>query len=207
MWLSRLPDSGRDRDGGLRNPIACHQLPDQLSFLPPSLQLGHLLYRQALLLTETHSPFLSLGYTVHLTLGTQFGLELGDGRQHMEPQTATGITGIDILIQHLQIHLLVLEFIDYLTQMQGGTGQAIQSGCHHWSWSGRRCRVWLLISRSSGITSISVRNSVGVGDSSDFPSWPIALPLIIEHHLPEKQQVIRTWPTPILASQFQAAAD
>jgi len=39
------------------------------------------------------------------------------------------MTGIDILIQHLQIHLLVLEFIDYLTQMQG-TDKTIQS-CHH----------------------------------------------------------------------------
>ena len=54
---------------------------------------------------------------------------------------------------------------------------------------------------------ISVRNSVGVEDSSGFPSWPIVLPLIIEHHLPENQQVISTLPTPILSSQFQAAAD
>jgi hypothetical protein len=26
---------------------------------------------------------------------------LGDGRQHMEPQTAAGVAGIDILIQYL----------------------------------------------------------------------------------------------------------
>ena len=54
---------------------------------------------------------------------------------------------------------------------------------------------------------ISVRNSVGVEDSNDFPSWPIVLPLIIEHHLSENQQVISTWPTPILSSQFQTTAD
>jgi len=54
---------------------------------------------------------------------------------------------------------------------------------------------------------ISVRNSVGVGNSSGFPSWPIVLPLVIEHHLSENQQVISTLPTPILSSQFQAAVD
>ena len=48
----------------------------------------------------------------------------------MEQQTAGGVTGIDILIQYLQIHLLALEFVSHLAQMQGGTGQTVQSGHH-----------------------------------------------------------------------------
>jgi len=40
------------------------------------------------------------------------------------------MTGLNILSHDLQIHLPVLEFIDSLTPMQGGTGQAIQPGHH-----------------------------------------------------------------------------
>jgi len=48
----------------------------------------------------------------------------------MEQQTTCGITGINILINDQQMHLLVLEFVSHLAQMKGGTGQTVQSGHH-----------------------------------------------------------------------------
>ena len=49
---------------------------------------------------------------------------------------------------------------------------------------------------------ISVRNSVGVGDSSVFPPWSIVLLLVIEHHLPEKMITSRFSDYSILLFMF-----
>jgi hypothetical protein len=65
-----------------------------------------------------HTSFLSLLDTIHLPLCADLGLELSDCAEHVEQQ-ATGCTsGVDVLIQYLEIDLLAFEIGGNLAQMK-----------------------------------------------------------------------------------------
>ena len=64
------------------------------------------------------SPLVEAGLldAVHLPLGPDLGLELGNRPQHIEQQAPGRITGVDTLIEDLEINLLALEFVGDLAQ-------------------------------------------------------------------------------------------
>jgi hypothetical protein len=69
-------------------------------------------------MTKVHTSFLSLMDTIHLPLCADLGLELSDCAEHVEKQ-ATGCTsGVDVLIQHLEVGLLAFEISGNLAQMK-----------------------------------------------------------------------------------------
>ena len=67
---------------------------------------------------------------IHLSLGPSFSLELGNGPQHMKQQASGGITGVEVLIEDLEVDLFAVEFGGNLAQMQRGAGEPIQARDH-----------------------------------------------------------------------------
>ena len=78
-----------------------------------------LLARQTLGPAQVHPTFSGLPNPIHLPLRPEFRLELGNGPKHVEQQTARGIAGVDMLIKHLELDLLAVEFGRDLTEMEG----------------------------------------------------------------------------------------
>jgi hypothetical protein len=91
------------------------------------LKLGDLLWAQLLFLAEFHTPFLRLLDAILLPLGAYLRLELSDGPQHIEKQTARRVAGVDILVKHLETHPLALQLGRNLAQMKRRTSQPIQT--------------------------------------------------------------------------------
>ena len=77
-----------------------------------------------------HPPRFGFLNPIHLSLGAYLGFELGNSAQHIKEEAAGRISGVDVLIEHLEAHVLAFEIIGNLTQMQGGTRQTIQTRHH-----------------------------------------------------------------------------
>jgi hypothetical protein len=87
-----------------------------------------LLGRQALFPAQGHPTCSRPLDPIHLPLGTELGLKLRNGSEHVEQQMSSRITGVDMLIEDLQVHLLAVEFGGNLAQMQCGAGEPVQAG-------------------------------------------------------------------------------
>jgi hypothetical protein len=65
-----------------------------------------------------------------LPFSPELRLKLRNGSQHVKQQTASGIAGIDTLIEHMQVDPFPGQHLGDLTQMPGRAGQPIQAGDH-----------------------------------------------------------------------------
>ena len=109
------------------DPIRLHQIADQLTVLAALTQFFHLLVRELTLGTKLHAACFGFLDAIHLPFGPDLRLELGNGSEHVEQQSSGGVTGIDILVNHLKMHALAVQFIGDLAQVQRGTRQPIQA--------------------------------------------------------------------------------
>lgn len=82
-------------------------------------QLQNLLRGEFFLGTETNALLFGFLNPIHLPLGAYFRFELADGAEHIKQQAASCITGIDALIEDLEVDLLAVKLIGDLSQMQG----------------------------------------------------------------------------------------
>ncbi len=85
---------------------------------------------QSLFPSESDTPLFRLLDPIHLPLSAYLRLKLGKGSQHVEEQALYGITGVDMLIENLQVDLFALQRVGDPAQMQGGACQPIEA-CHH----------------------------------------------------------------------------
>ncbi len=115
-------------DCRFRHLIRLHQVADQLTVLAALTQLRHLLVSEFALGTELYATRFGFLDAVHLSLCSDFSLELGNGSEHIEQQPSGGIAGVNVLVDDLKMHALALQFIGNLAQVQCGTRQTIQSG-------------------------------------------------------------------------------
>jgi len=66
-----------------------------------------------------HPPRFGFLNPIHLSLGAYLGFELGNGAQHIKEEAAGRISGVDVLIEHVEMHLLLGQGLGDLAQMQG----------------------------------------------------------------------------------------
>jgi hypothetical protein len=52
-----------------------------------------------------------------LPLGAYLGFKLADSAEHVEQQAACRIAGVEVLIEHLEVHPFTCKFIGNLAQM------------------------------------------------------------------------------------------
>jgi hypothetical protein len=52
-----------------------------------------------------------------LPFGAEFGLKLGNCAEHVEQQPACCVVRVNVLIQHLQMHLFPPQLVRNLTEM------------------------------------------------------------------------------------------
>jgi hypothetical protein len=67
---------------------------------------------------------------IHLPLSAYLGLKLGIDSQHGEQQAPRGITGVEILVEDLQVDLFALQCVSDPAQLQGGACQLIETRHH-----------------------------------------------------------------------------
>jgi hypothetical protein len=78
------------------------------------LQLGGLLWCEALVGPKARPTRFGFGNAVQLPLGTDVRLELPDGAKHVAQQATGGIAGVDVLIEDMQIDMLTFEQVGHL---------------------------------------------------------------------------------------------
>jgi hypothetical protein len=105
-----------------------HQGADGGALPPASLQLGDPLARQGLAMAKRHPPRPGVLNAIPLPLGADLRLKLRNRRQHVEEQPSGRCRGIDLLIEHLEVHAFALEFRGDLAQVQCGAGETIHAG-------------------------------------------------------------------------------
>jgi len=110
--------------------VVPHQRFDEYALSTSVPEFGDLLPCQFLGPAELHAARFGLRDPIHLPFGPELCLKLRNGPQHMEQQASRGIARIDMLIAHLQVHLLVGHGLGNLAQMQGGTGEPVEARHH-----------------------------------------------------------------------------
>lgn len=98
--------------------IVPHQRADEHALPAPLLKLGDLVWGELLAAPEDDSSGLGELDAVHLALGPQLGLELGNGAEHVEEQPTGGGIGVDLLVEHLEMNTLASQLLGDLTQVQ-----------------------------------------------------------------------------------------
>jgi hypothetical protein len=86
--------------------ILAHERGDERPVQTALPECCALLWRQPLFSAQLHPTGSSLLDSVHLPLGPELGLELRNSTQHVEQQASGRITGVEILIEHLEVDLL-----------------------------------------------------------------------------------------------------
>ena len=104
-----------------------HQGFDADALCSPVPQCGNLRGGQGLFPSESDTPLFRFLDPIHLPLRAYLRLKLGNGSQHVEQQAPRGITGIDMLVEDLQVDLFALQFVGDPAQLQGGACQPIEA--------------------------------------------------------------------------------
>ena len=107
-----------------------HQSFDEHTLGSSALELRDLRWREFFLWTKADPPCFRFLNAIHLPLGAYFGFKLRNGTEHVEQQTACRVAGVNVLIEHLEVHSFPCQCIGNVAQMEGGAGQPIQAGYH-----------------------------------------------------------------------------
>jgi len=107
-----------------------HQGFDQDALGSPVPQGGYLCGGQGLFPSKSDTLRFRFLNPIHLPLRAYLCLKLGNGSQHVEQQAPRGITGVDMLIEDLQVDLFALQFVGDPAQLQGGACEPIETRHH-----------------------------------------------------------------------------
>lgn len=94
-----------------------HQRADQHALLASLLELGDMRWCKLLTAAKHNTPSLGELNAVHLALGRELRLKLGNGAQHMEEQPARRVAGVDLLVEHLEVDALAPELLSDLAEV------------------------------------------------------------------------------------------
>src|SRR5882724_12963086 len=91
---------------GFGAAVGLHQRCDECTLLAFVPQWGHLRPRELPFPAEVYALLAGLPNPIHLPLGTYRRFELRNGAHDMEHQAAGRITGVEMVSEPLQVHLL-----------------------------------------------------------------------------------------------------